>query len=66
MNAVARKVKAHLKREGISQNQFAREMGVSHGYMSELMHGTKRPGLRLALRMEQATGIPVREFAGAA
>lgn len=34
-----RLVKQHLEEEGISQNEFARRLGVSKGYLSQVMNG---------------------------
>lgn len=38
-----------------SQAALAEEVGVSRGYMSELVAGAKKPGLDLAFAIERAT-----------
>jgi transcriptional regulator with XRE-family HTH domain len=49
---------------GIRQSALADKLGVSRGYMSELVGGTKRPGLELAFQIEVATGgaVPARTW----
>lgn len=39
----------------MTQAQLAEMVGVSRGYMSELVKGPKTPGLRVALAIEKAT-----------
>lgn len=46
----------YLKKSGITQRAFAEKVGVSDSYISEIVNGTKSPGLRLALRIATATG----------
>lgn len=42
------------------QSHVANQLGISAAYMSMLVSGERQPGLRLALRIEDVTGIPVR------
>lgn len=46
------------------QAELAKRVGVSCGYMSELVKGDKTPGLELAVRIEDATGgaVPARSW----
>lgn len=39
-----------LDRENISQNHLARMLGISSGYMSQIMHGSRYPSARLRKR----------------
>lgn len=48
-------LKSYLIANKIKQAEFARSVGVSCGYMSELVNGEKTPGLELALRIEDVT-----------
>ena len=45
----------HLVRHRITRAAFARRVGVSKGYVTELLKGTKRPSLLLATRIQEAT-----------
>ena len=64
MNIAQRKarIKRGLDRAGKSQNALARELGISHAYMSAIVNGTRRPSLPLAFKLQAATGIPAEEF----
>lgn len=62
MNDLQRRVTAVLKRDGISQNQLARELGVSEAYLSMIVRRKRQPSLPVALRLEARTGIPVKAF----
>lgn len=65
MNTLQRKIAAVLAREGISQNQLARECGVSTAYLSLIAQRKRQPSLPVALRLQARTGIPVEAFATA-
>ena len=45
-----------LKREGLTQPQFAAKVGCSQTMISRLCQGRRGPGLRLATAIERATG----------
>lgn len=55
----------HLAASGLTQRQFAAELGISTSYLSEMVSGLKRPSLSLALRIERETGgaVTVHELA---
>lgn len=36
-----------------------REFGLSQGYAHDLANGARKPSLEMAIRLEQALGIPV-------
>lgn len=50
------KLSQHLNDAGMKRAELARTLGVSRGYVTELCNGTKRPSLKLAARIEAATG----------
>lgn len=52
-------VQEHLLRRNMSQAKLARRLGVSTGYMSQLMTGQRMPGpvLRLRLMNEFSVGF---------
>ncbi len=47
-----------LEKRGISQNRLAQLCGISSGYMSQLVCGTRRPSLRVQRRIRQVLGWP--------
>lgn len=50
----------YLRGSGTSQRDFAARLGLSPSYLCEIVRGRKTPGLRLAVRIERATGGAVR------
>ncbi|MYC06805.1 MAG: helix-turn-helix domain-containing protein [Chloroflexi bacterium] len=46
-----------LDERGISQNELARLCGLSSGYMSQLVGGTRSPSPRVRRRIQQALEI---------
>jgi transcriptional regulator with XRE-family HTH domain len=46
----------HLKAAGTKRNEFARIVGISAPYLTQILSGLKRPSLDLAFRIETATG----------
>ena len=51
-----REVWDRLERFGMSQNDLAREAGLSSGYLSRLMNGTRFPSARTCRRLEEVLG----------
>ena len=54
MNRVRLNAKAFwdaIARENMSQNEFAAKLGISSGYMSQLVCGTRYPSPRLRRRI---------------
>jgi len=45
----------YLKAGGIKRNEFARSVGISAPYLTQILGGLKRPSLALAFRIEQIT-----------
>jgi transcriptional regulator with XRE-family HTH domain len=54
------KLHTYLTAAGKKQSELAKELGVSRGYLSELVNGAKTPGLALATDIERATAGAVR------
>lgn len=57
-------LRVHLEQSRTPQSQLAAALGISRGYMSELVGGTKTPSLELAFAIEEATGgaVPARSW----
>jgi transcriptional regulator with XRE-family HTH domain len=62
-NEIYRQVSDYLKKEGISQSQFAEKLGVSKGYISQIMNGNFNYTLKKLIELSLAVGkAPVLEF----
>jgi len=48
-------LKQYFATSGARQSALADKLGISRGYMSEIVGGSKRPGLDLAFEIEKAT-----------
>ena len=46
-----------LNRLDLTQNELARRAGISSGYMSQLMSGTRRPSAALCKRLMEALDV---------
>ena len=46
-----------LDRRGISQNELARLVGISSGYMSDLMSGKRSPSPHMRRRLQEVLGV---------
>ena len=46
-----------LNRLNMTQNELARLAGISSGYLSQLMTGTRRPSAELRRRLMKALGV---------
>lgn len=46
----------HIKSLGISQSAFAAQIGVSKGYMSQILSGQRSPSRDMIQRIDLATG----------
>jgi transcriptional regulator with XRE-family HTH domain len=58
------KLLAYLAQEKIKPREFAERVGISQPFMSRLLHGQRRPGGQLAMKIEEATGgnVTLRDF----
>lgn len=57
-----KEVKKRLARKNISQNNFAIKLGVSSGYMSQLMCGFRHPSPRLRQKITDFLGCQFDEI----
>jgi transcriptional regulator with XRE-family HTH domain len=55
MSLVGERLKKWLLDKGASQGRFAAQIGSTQGHISKLVAGERRPGLRIALAIEDAT-----------
>lgn len=59
------RLQKYLKTNGMRQVELARRLGLSNGYLHNLLRGNRRPSLDMALRIERATdgAVPVQAWA---
>ncbi len=50
------------RRSNINQRDLARQLGVSDGYLSQILSGLRRPKLELLIAIEGVTGVPVSSW----
>ena len=48
-------LKQYFKTSRMSQTNFAKMVGISDAYVSDLKHGKRTPGLCVALKIERLT-----------
>lgn len=48
-----------MLRAGVNQTEFARRLGISPGFMSDMMRGLKRPGMDFLLSIKTIFGVSV-------
>jgi DNA-binding XRE family transcriptional regulator len=63
MTVLRAAVEAFLQRQGKSQAQWARELGISKQRMTQILDGQANPSLALALRMSELSGVRIEQFA---
>ena len=50
------KLEKYLKHRGVTQRHFAKKIGTTPNNLSSLINGKSIPGIRLAYKIEKATG----------
>lgn len=55
-NELYRELKAYLEKEGISQSDFAKKLGVSKGYVSQVLNGNFNFTLAKLIELSLAIG----------
>jgi transcriptional regulator with XRE-family HTH domain len=56
-------LRAWLHRSLIPAAELAAELGISRPYMSQILHGDRRPSLELMLAIGNRTGVAVSSWA---
>lgn len=52
-----------LDRSRKQQKELAAKIGVSNGYLSQVLSGLRRPRLETLMAIEAETGVPVESWA---
>ena len=62
MSATIRRLRA---RQGMTQEELAKKVKVTQGYISQLESGAKKDiGAKVAVRLAEVLGVPVTELLG--
>jgi transcriptional regulator with XRE-family HTH domain len=56
---VSDRIKEVRKSLKLTQQQFAKELGTSHGFISEIEHGIKKPGYDLMMSLKRIFKISI-------
>ena len=62
MNPTKARMRAWLKRHGMTQASLCAELSISPAHLSQILSGTRTPSLELAFRLQERTGISARSF----
>lgn len=54
----------YMQANGLRDAELAEKLGVSRPFVSRLRRGKRKPSLAVAVKLEELTGIPARQFAG--
>lgn len=54
---------AWRRRSKQDQRTLARALGITDGYLSQILSGLRRPKLELLIKIEDLTGVPVSSWA---
>ena len=53
---------AHLKRQGVTQAEFAVRVGISPQHLSDIKNGARGVSLPLAKKLVDECGVPIESF----
>ncbi|EZP77571.1 repressor protein YorfE [Parageobacillus genomosp. 1] len=56
------KITYYRNKQGMTQAELARKLGISASYLNRIEKGTKTPSLRLAIRIAHVLGVPVEKL----
>lgn len=51
-----------IDRQNMQDQEAARFLGITHGFLCQLLKGTRRPSLSKAVSIEDKTGIQARSW----
>ena len=58
----AERLAEYRDRHGYKQYELAELLGLADAHLSQILTGKRRPGLPIAVRIEQRTGIPAESW----
>lgn len=63
MNDGRQRLREWLDRSHKKQNELAAKIGVTGGYLSQILAGLRRPKLETLMAIQAETGVPVESWA---
>jgi len=51
-----------LKKRGLTQEEFAAEIGISQAQLSRILSGKRRLSVNKVIQLSKITGIPLEKF----
>lgn len=51
-----------LERSRTSKKDLAAQIGIRRPYLSQILHGDRRPSLETLERIERVTGVPIKSW----
>jgi transcriptional regulator with XRE-family HTH domain len=61
-NNGAGRLLAWMHRSGLKQCEVAQALQVTPAFVCQVLKGVRRPGLKVGVRIEDVTGIPLRSW----
>lgn len=58
----AERLAAYCEKHGYKQYELAELLDLHEAHLSQLLSGKRRPGLPIAVRIEERTGIPAESW----
>jgi transcriptional regulator with XRE-family HTH domain len=55
-------IREYLEQTGKTEKEFSAMIGISQGFVNLLKNGNRRPNPDLAAKIEEMTGIPLRNL----
>lgn len=55
-------LREHFEKRNLSQNNFASKVGISTGYLAQLLNHTRRPSGHVREKLMKATGMTFEEL----
>lgn len=56
------RLREYCTRHGYKQYELAQLLGIAEAHLSQILSGVRRPGLPIAVRIEDVTGIPAKSW----
>lgn len=52
----------YIRKNDLTQVGFARQLGISDAFLSQILSGVRKPGVALTKRIEAVTSIPRKDL----
>ena len=62
LNAGAERLEAYRLKHGYKQYELADLLSLDEAHVSQILNGKRKPGLEIAVRIEDRTGVPAESW----